>query len=64
MLLRIEPNQAFMLIHQKNVFMRLIQPLSQDKADYKDLGEIKAPLLRDFYQASCGIEGFLSKAGL
>ena len=29
-----------------------------------DLAKIKAPLSRDFYQISCRIEGFLSKAVL
>ncbi|PWI46420.1 hypothetical protein CEE45_16885 [Candidatus Heimdallarchaeota archaeon B3_Heim] len=28
-----------------------------------DLGKIKAPLLRDYYQASCGIDGFLVSRG-
>ena len=28
-----------------------------------DLGKIKVPLPRDFYQASCGVEGFSGQGG-
>ena len=34
-------------------FLKVRQPI--------DLGKIKAPLSREFYQASCGIEGILRK---
>ncbi len=58
MLLRIGPNQDSMLIDKKKEAHR--GTLSRQNELY-DLGKIKMPLSRDFYQASCEVGGLWSK---
>jgi len=61
---QIRLNRVLVLIDKrKRRTQRLIEALSYGKATYKDLGKLRVALLREFYQASCGIEGFLGKGG-
>jgi len=48
-----------MLIDKKDVFIERSNWWLEDPGQPIDLGKIRAPVSGGFYQASCGIEGFL-----
>ncbi len=53
-----------MLIDKKDVFIERSNWWLEDPGQPIDLGKIRAPVSGGFYQASCGIEGFLEKGGV
>jgi len=59
----IRPDQDSMLIDKKKRFHRASYSYFLKARQPIDLGKIKAPLSKEFYQASCGIEGFLGSKG-
>ncbi|UCG94299.1 MAG: hypothetical protein JSW13_00580 [Candidatus Aerophobus sp.] len=50
-----------MLINKKRRFHRGVKSVSGGSQASYNFAKIKVPLLREFYQSSCGIEEFLGK---
>jgi len=46
---------------RKNAFIEPHRGTFSGEATYIDLGKIRAPLSREFYQASCGLAGLMGK---